>query len=123
MADSSETSTVANSETEPDPSDPPMWTAHGFKEPWIVTPVGLDALRKYDVREDDVWIISHPKSGRNIKTVEKTTDRLTAKLKHGAGRSVPLHACSDFTTMARIVEGEKYGYGAYHSSSVIGSYE
>ncbi|XP_038058305.1 sulfotransferase 1A1-like [Patiria miniata] len=35
----------------------------GINWPWMVTQECLDAMKSYDVSEDDVWVVSHPKSG------------------------------------------------------------
>ena len=35
----------------------------GIKFPWIVPKSNLDALKTFEVRDDDVFVISYPRSG------------------------------------------------------------
>ena len=38
----------------------------GVVFPWMVSEGAIQALRDYDVKDDDVWITTYPKAGTNL---------------------------------------------------------
>lgn len=55
---------AATSES-PSQSDlPNIVRLNGVNWPWMVTQESLDAIRAYDVWEDDVWVTTYPKAGK-----------------------------------------------------------
>ena len=42
---------------------------NGLNFPWMVTQESLDTLRAYDVWDDDVWVATYPKAGKQIYKV------------------------------------------------------
>ncbi|XP_022094749.1 sulfotransferase 1A1-like [Acanthaster planci] len=45
------------------PAEPGTVKLYGVTWPWFVTQEALDALKDYDVWDDDVWIVTYPKAG------------------------------------------------------------
>ena len=43
---------------------PAIVVRQGFKLPWMVSERSLEALKYYDVRDDDVWVTTYPKAGK-----------------------------------------------------------
>ncbi|XP_022094750.1 sulfotransferase 1A1-like [Acanthaster planci] len=55
---------MADGSSPQDPSAPPGTVKlYGVTWPWFVTQEALDALKDYDVWDDDVWVVTYPKAG------------------------------------------------------------
>ncbi len=65
MADTTEKPSGQDASMSPkQPDTPNIVRLNGVNWPWMVTQESLDAIRAFDVWEDDVWVATYPKAGK-----------------------------------------------------------